>query len=175
MHPMQNLKLLLAPNLVHTAQKRSGYYKGFYAADQVTRVARSVVSVDSGIQVSLSLNIDKQHLVVVTGYSSVAVTLECQRCGKMFGNQIHTTYCFSPVQSNEQAKALPEAYEPIEVDNFGEFDLLAMIEDGVILALPIVPMHESEHCEVSETEMVFGRLPEEAEKPNLFAVLASLK
>ncbi|ETJ31722.1 conserved protein, DUF177 family [Escherichia coli] len=50
-----------------------------------------------------------------------------------------------------------------------------MVEDEIILALPVVPVHDSEHCEVSEADMVFGELPEEAQKPNPFAVLASLK
>nr|MBA2816722.1 50S ribosomal protein L32 [Candidatus Pantoea persica] len=78
-----------------------------------------------------------------------------------------------PVSSDEQAEALPEAYEPVD---FGEIDMLAVIEDELILlALPVVPVHDSEHCEVSEADMVFGKLPAEAEKPNPFAVLASLK
>lgn len=50
-----------------------------------------------------------------------------------------------------------------------------MIEDEIILSLPVVPVHDSEHCEVSEADMVFGKLPAEVEKPNPFAVLASLK
>ena len=50
------------------------------------------------------------------------------------------------------------------------------MEDELILALPLVPMHSSEHCEVSVAEQVFGELPEElAKKPNPFAVLANLK
>ena len=50
------------------------------------------------------------------------------------------------------------------------------LEDELILALPLVPMHSSEHCEVSAHEQVFGELPEElAKKPNPFAVLANLK
>ncbi|MFO5458213.1 hypothetical protein ACLBPO_27025, partial [Klebsiella pneumoniae] len=48
-------------------------------------------------------------------------------------------------------------------------------EDEIILSLPVVPVHDSEHCEVSDADMVFGELPEEAQKPNPFAVLASLK
>ena len=70
---------------------------------------------------------------------------------------------------------MPEAYEPIEVNEFGEVDLLAMVEDEIILALPVVPVHESEHCEVSDADMVFGKLPPEVDKPNPFAALASLK
>ena len=71
---------------------------------------------------------------------------------------------------------MPEIYEPIEVDSFGEINLLEMIEDEFILSLPLVPMHTDEHCEVSESELVFGELPEElAKKPNPFAILANLK
>ncbi|NUA42635.1 hypothetical protein HAT93_00239 [Dickeya solani] len=139
------------------------------------RVAESVVSVDSDVNATLSFNIDSQRLAVIDGQADVTVTLLCQRCGKTFEHQVHATFCFSPVISDEQAEALPEAYEPIEVNEFGEVDLLAMVEDELILSLPIAPVHDSEHCEVSETDMVFGQLPAEAEKPNPFAVLASLK
>ncbi len=76
----------------------------------------------------------------------------------------------------DQADNLPEIYEPIEVNEFGEVNLLDMIEDGFIIELPLVPMHSEEHCEVSVSEQVFGELPEElAKKPNPFAVLANLK
>ena len=51
---------------VRTAQKRLDY-AGVYAPEQVTRVADSVVSVDSDVEVSLSFNIDNQRLAVITG------------------------------------------------------------------------------------------------------------
>ena len=160
---MQKVKLPLTLDPVRTAQKRLDY-QGIYTPDQVERV-----------ECSMSFAIDNQRLAVLNGDAKVTVTLECQRCGKPFTHQVYTTYCFSPVRSDEQAEALPEAYEPIEVNEFGEIDLLAMVEDEIILALPVVPVHDSEHCEVSEADMVFGELPEEAQKPNPFAVLASLK
>ncbi|WP_042860225.1 23S rRNA accumulation protein YceD [Dickeya sp. NCPPB 3274] len=171
---MQKVKLPLTLDAVRTAQKRLDYV-GVYAAEQVMRVAESVVSVDSDVNTTLSFSIDSQRLAVIDGQADVTVTLLCQRCGKPFEHQVHATFCFSPVISDEQAEALPEAYEPIEVNEFGEVDLLAMVEDELILSLPIAPVHDSEHCEVSETDMVFGQLPAEAEKPNPFAVLASLK
>ncbi|MBP2856673.1 23S rRNA accumulation protein YceD [Dickeya oryzae] len=171
---MQKVKLPLTLDAVRTAQKRLDYV-GVYTAEQVMRVAESVVSVDSDVNATLSFNIDSQRLAVIDGQADVTVTLLCQRCGKTFEHQVHTTFCFSPFISDEQAEALPEAYEPIEVNEFGEVDLLAMVEDELILSLPIAPVHDSEHCEVSEADMVFGQLPAEAEKPNPFAVLASLK
>ena len=171
---MQKVKLPLTLDPVRTAQKRLDY-EGIYTRDLVERVAESVVSVDSDVECSMSFAIDNQRLVVLTGDAKVSVTLECQRCGKSFPHQVYTQYCFSPIVKDEQAEALPEAYEPIQVNEFGEIDLLALVEDEIILALPVVPVHDSEHCEVSEADMVFGQLPDEAQKPNPFAVLASLK
>ncbi len=171
---MQKVKLPLTVDAVRTAQKHLDYV-GIYPRELVSRVAESVVSVDSDVDAALSFNLDNQRLAVITGHADVTVTLMCQRCGNTFEHAVHTTYCFSPVINDEKAKALPEIYEPIEVNEFGEVDLLAMVEDEIILALPVVPVHDSEHCEVSDADMVFGELPEEAEKPNPFAVLASLK
>ncbi|MBJ3815493.1 23S rRNA accumulation protein YceD [Shimwellia pseudoproteus] len=171
---MQKVKLPLTLDPVRTAQKRLDY-QGIYTQAQVERVAESVVSVDSDVECSMNFAIDNQRLAVINGDAKVAVTLRCERCGKPFPHQVYTQYCFSPIANDKQAEALPEAYEPIEVNEFGEIDLLAMVEDEIILSLPVVPVHDSEHCEVSEADMVFGELPDEAKKPNPFAVLASLK
>ncbi|KAA9001196.1 23S rRNA accumulation protein YceD [Affinibrenneria salicis] len=171
---MQKVKLPLTLDAVRTAQKRLDYV-GVYTSEQLVRLAESVVSVDSDVQAVLSFSIDNQRLAVIKGEADVSVTLLCQRCNQPFAHQVHVSFCFSPVITDEQAEALPEAYEPVGVDEFGEVDLLAMIEDELILSLPIAPVHDSEHCEVSDADRVFGQLPEEAEKPNPFAVLASLK
>ncbi len=172
---MQKVKLPLTIDALRAAQKNLDY-DGQYSSEQVSRLAESVVSVDSNIDVALSFDIDHQRLAVIKGHSDVDVTLECQRCGGHFPYHVHATYCFSPVVSDERAEALPEEYEPVDVNEFGEIDLLAMIEDEIILNLPVVPVHDFEHCEVSDADMVFGELPEElSEKPNPFAVLASLK
>lgn len=171
---MQKVKLPLTIDAVRTAQKRLDY-AGVYAPERVTRVAESVVSVESDVEAALSFAIDNQRLAVISGHADVEVTLRCQRCNQPFAHQVHTTFSFSPVVSDEQAEALPEAYEAVYVDEFGEVDLFAMIEDEIILSLPIAPVHDPEHCEVSATEQVFGKLPAEAEKPNPFSVLASLK
>ncbi|XXN64609.1 23S rRNA accumulation protein YceD [Enterobacter ludwigii] len=171
---MQKVKLPLTLDPVRAAQKRLDYH-GVYAPELVARLAETVVSVDSEVECDMSFAVDNQRLAVLQGTAEVQVTLSCQRCNQSFPRHVHVSYCFSPVSSDDQAEALPEAYEPVDVNDFGEIDLLAVIEDELILALPVVPVHDSEHCEVSDADMVFGQLPPEAEKPNPFAVLASLK
>ena len=171
---MQKVKLPLSVDPVKTALKRLDY-EGVYPQSVLTRVAEATDGVLSDAQVTLSFEIDEQKLTVIKGQAEVTVRLICQRCNKTYEDTVHVTFCYSPVANDAQVEALPEIYEPVEFNEFGEIDLLGLVEDEFILALPHVPVHEPEHCEVSTAEMVFGELPPEADKPNPFAVLASLK
>ncbi len=172
---MQKVKLPLTVDPVKDAQRRLDYV-GYYSANQLTRLAESVSKVLSDAQVTLSFFIDPQKLVVMRGQAQVEVELDCQRCGEPFKQMLECNFCYSPVADSNKIDELPEIYEPIEFNEFGEIDLIGTVEDELILTLPIVPMHVSEHCEVSVAEQVFGELPEElAKKPNPFAVLANLK
>ena len=172
---MQKVKLPLTVDPVKDAQQRIDY-DGYYTGSQLVRLAESTGKVLCDAQVTLSFYIDPQKLVVMKGQVQVDVELDCQRCGEPFKQTLECHFMYSPVANWDQADDLPEIYEPIEFNEFGEIDLLGAVEDELILALPLVPMHSSEHCEVSAHEQVFGELPEElAKKPNPFAVLANLK
>ncbi|MDH3000318.1 hypothetical protein A1D23_09010 [Chelonobacter oris] len=171
---MQKVKLPLTVDPVKDAQRRLDYV-GYYAPNQLDRLQTSVSRVLSDAQVTLSFSIDPQRLVVIKGHADVEVELICQRCDKPFTVTSECDFCYSPVSNMDQADVLPDIYEPIEFNEFGEIDLRDIVEDELMLSLPLVPMHDPEHCEVSVAEQVFGKLPAEAEKPNPFAVLANLK
>lgn len=70
-------------------------------------------------------------------------------------------YCFSFVCFDEQVEVLLEVYELIEVNEFGEIDLLVMVEDEIIFVLLVVLVYDFEYCEVFEVDMVFGELFDE--------------
>lgn len=172
---MQKVKLPLTIDPYKDAQRRMDYI-GYIPCSLMSRLGESVSNVRSDAQVTLSLYVDPQKLSVIKGSAQVDVEIECQRCGNTFSQTLGCEFLFSPVKNLDQADDLPEIYEPTEVNEFGEVNLLEMIEDEFILSLPLVPMHNPEHCEVSVAEQVFGELPEElASKPNPFAVLANLK
>ncbi|OCG20282.1 23S rRNA accumulation protein YceD [Gilliamella sp. App4-10] len=166
---MQN-KLPLTIDPIKSAQKKLDYV-GYYPAKSVTRVE----SPQSDIECSLSFKFDEQRLCVITIDAKMTLELVCQRCFKPFITEVHVMNKFSPVKSDAQAEALPEHYEPVLMNEFGEVDILALLEDEIILSLPIAPVHDSKHCEVSEADMVFGDISIEREKPNPFAILVSLK
>ncbi|MDG6881741.1 Uncharacterized ACR, COG1399 [Phocoenobacter uteri] len=172
---MKKVKLPLTINPRKDAQHRADY-EGVFVNAQLKRLGEIVRQVQSDAQITLSLGIDSQGLTVMKGTAQVDVELECQRCGNPFSQTLECNFSFSPVSNMDQADNLPEIYEPMELNEFGEVNLLDIIIDEFILNLPLVPKHDDEHCEVSVADMVFGEIPdEEAKKPNPFAVLANLK
>ena len=134
-----------------------------------------MVNVLSDAQVTLSFYVDPQKLVVMKGKVQIDIELECQRCNEPYKQTLECEFTYSPVANWDQADDLPEIYEPIEFNEFGEIDLIGTVEDELILALPLVPMHSSEHCEVSAQEQVLANCLKNWQKPNPFAVLANLK
>ncbi|MGQ8363783.1 23S rRNA accumulation protein YceD [Glaciecola sp. 1036] len=171
---MTNVKLPKVLDPYKSAQKRSSY-KGVYVATDMPRLSDSVASIVSDILVNVEFAKDAQGLTYFQGNAEVTVELICQRCNEGFSQEIEVEFCFSPVQGDEQAELLPDAYEPIEVNDHGEIDLLQMLEDELILALPIVALHAEEDCKVKSQDMQFGEIPSEQERENPFAVLKELK
>ena len=125
---MQKVKLPLTVDPVKDAQQRIDY-DGYYTASQLVRLAESTGKVLSDAQVTLSFYIDPQKLVVMKGQVQVDVELECQRCGEPFKQTLECHFMYSPVANWDQADDLPEIYEPIEFNEFGEIDLLGAVED----------------------------------------------
>jgi uncharacterized protein len=166
---MQN-RLPLTIDPIKAAQKRLDY-TGYYPLQAIKRVENP----KSDIACSLSFHYDEQKLCVIAIDAKMTLEQTCQRCFEPFVTEVHVMNKFSPVKSDAQAEALPEHYEPVLMNEFGEVDILALLEDEIILSLPIAPVHDSKHCEVSEADMVFGEIPTENEKTNPFAILVSLK
>jgi uncharacterized protein len=106
--------------------------------------------------------------------ASASIPLTCQRCMTAVGSPIKVDQWYRFVATEEIAMAEDDESEEDLLVMEPQFDLLAVLEDELIMALPVVPMHEV--CPVTP-QMRSGELEAEAggEKPNPFAVLAKLK
>ena len=171
---MQKVKLPHQVEPVKSALKRSDY-EGVIATKDMARLMGSGVSRDDWVDVKVQFEKDAQGLTVFHGTLDTAVVLLCQRCNEAFDCPLHVDFCFSPVQGQQDAEALPEAYDPVEVGDHGEVSLLQLFEDELILSLPIVPFHAEEVCTVTSDDMQFGEIEPEQKQPNPFAVLKELK
>jgi uncharacterized protein len=171
---MTNVKLPKKLDPTKCAQKQSSY-DGIYLAHEMKRYSSAVVAVEDEISVNVEFLKDAQSLTYFNGKVHSQVQLICQRCNKILDHSVNAEFCFTPVQGSEQIDLLPDAYEPVEVDDHGEVDLFQLVEDELILSLPIVALHSREDCAVKEEDMQFGKIEPEPLRKNPFAVLKELK
>lgn len=173
---MQKVKLPKQIDPAKSASKRSNY-KGVVLSLDMVRLAGAIAEIADEIDVEIKFDKDEQGLNFFQGNLSTKVALLCERCGGQFAHSIQVDFCFSPVKglSDEYTAELPEVYEPVEVNDHGEVNLLEIFEDELILSLPIVALHAEEDCGIKQDEMQFGKIEPEHERPNPFAVLKELK
>lgn len=103
--------------------------------------------------------------------ATTTVPLECQRCLKAVEVPLATERSFLFVHGEDTAAQLDTDSEDDVLALTHALDLRALIEDELLLALPIVPRHEvcPQPLVVADDGVTID------EKPNPFAALAALK
>jgi uncharacterized protein len=103
--------------------------------------------------------------------ADTTVTQQCQRCLQPMAVPLAVDRGFRFVASEEEAERLDEESEDDVLVESRRFDLLALIEDELILALPLVPRHDT--CPQPLPLAATDHAEEAA--PNPFAALAALR
>ncbi|WP_286261405.1 23S rRNA accumulation protein YceD [Thalassotalea atypica] len=170
---MKNLKLPITIDPFKSAQRRLEC-EGVFKLTEMNRLLAVCETHGEQVKVSVQFDVDELGLVVLTGKASASVSLTCQRCTEDFEQEIEAEFCFSPVKKPELADELPSYYDAIELDENGEVNLRELVEEELILMIPLIPKHNLEDCN-AQADSVWGELPEELDKPNPFDVLKQLK
>jgi uncharacterized protein len=104
---------------------------------------RQVISSDEGdVSISVRFGI-RSGIRCLDGSVSAQLELECQRCLQPLTKQIQSEFHLGLVTSDEEAAGLPTEFEPFEVVA-GEQSLIDVLEDELLLSLPIVAMHDQD-------------------------------
>ena len=121
-----------------------------------------------------SLDFDRDTLGVA--YVEVRVEaqlpLVCQRSLERFLLPVRIDQRMGLLRDEAEESALPPGYEALLVDPSGEVSPRDLVEDELILAVPVVPVRPD--TEVVEREWGASGEPD-PERPNPFAALAALK
>ncbi|VVC75924.1 hypothetical protein AQUSIP_12250 [Aquicella siphonis] len=136
------------------------------------RLSANVLRNDDTVKVHLQFGVDEQRITYLTGHLETTLTLQCQRCMEPFIYEIMSDFVLGIVNTLDEANALPERYEPALASE-GNLALRELIEDEIILNLPIIPRHEPEDCKVKLPLADSGW--EQGKGENPFHVLKSLK
>ncbi len=112
----------------------------------------------------------------ITLRAQASISLECQRCLEAFElalqveSRLQLVETEAEIDTEEMDEDDPDAPDQVVGSQF--FDVLALVEDELILALPYVPKHEVCPSLPKELSASEGSDPG---RPSPFAVLAELK
>lgn len=135
----------------------------------MARLRSSLFSEEGEVIVDLMFGVDEEGIRYVKGHLRTCLILECQRCLESFKYEIMGDFMLGIVQSEKEADRLPERYDPLLVPDFSLI-ISEMIEDELIVSLPIVPMHRIDDCKAKQS---LESYPNERENP--FKVIESLR
>jgi len=173
---MQKVKIPITLDPVKAALKRSDY-DGIIPLNTLTRLAESLLDDQGEVVVQVECGTDQQGLTVLQGTANCKVHVTYERCGAAMAVELNCSFAYTPVRAGDDAalELIPDRYDVIEKNDHGEINLRQLVEDELILALPLFPMHDEAVCAVSPAEMSWGDIGPEPEKPNPFAILQELK
>jgi uncharacterized protein len=137
------------------------------------RVAVAVIESDSEVTVDVEFGIDSERRKTLSGTAHAKLQVICQRCLEPMALELESQLALAVVWTEEQATNLPKSLDPWILEE-GVADLYEIIEEELLLNLPMVSYHENA-C-VDASAFTSGEAVIETEtKPNPFQVLEQLK
>ena len=146
-------------------------WAGTVGAASLPRVRDMGASTD-GLTGSVTLVIDHDR-PMLSGDCQAMVTLDCERCLAPVTVTAAGQFELVVVDRIEEAEGY-DAGQAVGVAPRGVIDVAAVLEDELILALPLIPMHENRDCDGGQRQ--FGPAGEAAPvRENPFKALESLR
>jgi uncharacterized protein len=126
------------------------------------------------VQVKFIFERAEDHTALMHSDLSVDVKMVCQRCLELVTLPIHSECTYAVVREGANTQSLPKGYDVLELGE-DPLDLRAVIEEELLLALPIIPAHHPEECQQPAGLEEPEPTEDEVTRSNPFSVLAQLK
>ncbi len=149
---------------------RDGYFQGVIELGALVRLAGKLDSNQGKVMVEFEFNDSGYDCPVLKGRVETSLVVKCQRCLKGMDLEIKSQFELLVDASDELAHE--SRLDTIYSDN-GTIDIFEVVEEELILGLPLVAMHDDSSC--NENRISKDEIPEIAVKENPFSVLKKLK
>jgi len=165
-------RLMVAPRLQFISPlqlaERQERLTGTVAVSALTRLREILLDDNGRVTFDLYFDRDEQGHVFIKGSFSVNLVFRCQRCMQPMELVVEGKINLGVVNPDDD-QDVSERYEPLTlVDN--QIALETLLEEEILLAMPIAPVHERDSCKGSNLVDKYIFRPESP-----FAVLKNLK
>ena len=146
---------------------------GQLAIADMPRLVQSLQSSEGVVDVDIAFDVDEINTPYMRGEFITTATMTCERCMKAMQVNLKVNCLLAMVTNERKIEGLAEQYDPWLLETSDDILLSSVVEDELILALPLVPRHDeaclpAEHWSAGETLI-------EEEKVSPFAILSTLK
>jgi len=154
---------------------RRGYYEGAIALSEMRRLGElmnpdEVAPAERRIKVNFEFLRNEYEVPTIAGRLQTSLELQCQRCLQALEMPLELEFRLMIDASDELLR--DGSLDTLYSDD-GVIDLYEVIEDELLLAIPLVAGHDNAACNEYWPDSEAN--PESAAKENPFAVLRQLK
>ena len=157
--------------------ERGARLTGTLPLKSMPRLAQTCLDGSGDVFVDLSFERGEgEKVLLMRGTLRTSLRVTCQRCLEGMDLRIEASPWLLLLRPEEGQDRLDDEADILVTDK--PLSLSALVEDELLLALPMVPTHELSECQAkvyARKEMGGGRQEADGEKKNPFAVLDRLK
>jgi uncharacterized protein len=151
------------------ANQRS-YHEGLITLKELSRLTAMLKSDQAEISVQFCITGSDYDQLVIKGHVEAELAIECQRCLKPVVQSVGLDFelLINAPDHVVHSSGLDTLYS-----EDGTIDIFELVEDELILGLPLVSLHENGSC--NEYWQISDNVQEKAKRENPFLVLEKLK
>ena len=150
--------------------ERNACFEGVWPVSDFSRLAEVVCSNQGEVTARLKFA-TRAGTNCLDGHVQAELELRCERCLEPVKRHIESGFRFGLITREDEADALPKEFEPLLAQNY-ELSLIELVEDEILLSLPIVARHDEECSEILQKHKDDDRVQHDTYKP--FAALKDL-
>lgn len=139
-----------------------------------SRLAEAALDSDGQVRARIVCQRDEQGAVLMSMNFDAEVHLQCQRCLEEVSVPLKAEYTYAVVPEGAPVASVADGHDILEVGE-APLNLRVLLEDELLMALPIVPVHPVTECQMPVNAHASQVTAEETAKENPFSVLAQLK
>ena len=148
-------------------------FQGKLPLAAMSRLRDSLASREGEVAYAMEFGKDEIGVARLRVRADATLPLTCQRTLEVFGLPVHVDATLGLITREEEEAALPGNYEPL-VTADGQIKLADVLEDELILALPVVPLKPGVE-NVPVRVWIDADESQEESQPNPFAALKKMK
>jgi uncharacterized protein len=116
-------------------------FQGSLPVSAFARLGEVIASPEGDVTYELDFGRDEFNIAYVAVRAKAPLTVICQRSLEPFVLPVEIDTRLGLIVEESEEAALPPGYEALLVEQDGKLDLVATIEDELLLALPLVPVN----------------------------------